>query len=482
MRVLVRCDASSAIGIGHVMRSLALTQALRDGGDEVTLLTTVDPGALGDGWKREGAAIRQIVAQIGSADDAARTSMEAREVQPSWLVLDGYAFDSGYRSVLDHDARLLVIDDHGEATLRADLVVNGNLYGAKEMYPGIHGRLLAGPRYAMLRREFRAIQPGERDMGIILSLGGADPHERTAPLLRALAERGLRGRVVIGPKHRSADATRTVATALGWEPLGSPDNMANLLASAELAIVGSGTTTLECAALGVPMVAVRIADNQRRVATALEELGLALVSDGDDPDQVASAAAALAADDGRRAAMARAGPRLVDGQGAFRVASAMREALLTLRQATEGDARLLHGWRNDPATRAASFAADEVSWGRHVSWLHRVLAEPRTRLLVGELERAPIGVVRLERDGSVATMSITVAPEARSRGLAAPLIRAGLGAAAELGVDRADAFIRPDNVASRRAFAAAGFTDAPRSADHAPPDAVRMIAPVDPRR
>ena len=245
MRVAIRCDASSAIGIGHLMRSLALTQALHDGGDEVTLLTTVDPGALGDGWKREGASIRQIVAKIGSADDAARTSMEAREVAPAWLVLDGYAFDSGYRSVLDHDARLLLIDDHGEATLRADLVVNGNLYGAKEMYPGIDGRLLAGPRYATLRREFRALRRGERDMGIILSLGGADPQERTAPLLRALAERGLRGRVVIGPSHRSADATRRVANALGWEPLGPPDDMAELLASAELAIVGSGTTTLE---------------------------------------------------------------------------------------------------------------------------------------------------------------------------------------------------------------------------------------------
>lgn len=482
MRVLIRADASSVIGIGHLMRSLALTEVLRDGGDEVTLLTAVDPGLLADRWNRESATIRRIDAEIGSRDDAARTSVAARELSVAWLVLDGYAFDSAYRSVLDHDARLLLIDDRGEATLRADLVVNGNIYGAEAMYPGIDGRLLAGPRYAMLRREFRAPRIGDRGEGIILSLGGADPNDRTAPLLKALAERGVHGRVVIGPQHRSPDATRALATALGWEPLGTSQDMAGLLASAAMAIVGSGTTTLECAALGVPMVAVRIADNQTSVAAALDELGLALVTDGDDPEGVASAAAGLAADGGRRAAMARAGPRLIDGYGALRVASAMREAMLIVRRATEDDARLLHAWRNDPTTRAASFASEELPWDGHVAWLQSALTAPGTRLLVGELERTPVGVVRLERDGNAATMSITVAPEARSRGLAAPLIRAGLRAAAELGVDRADAFIRPENVGSRRAFAAAGFTEAPRAQDNAPPDAVRMVAPVAPRR
>jgi RimJ/RimL family protein N-acetyltransferase len=225
------------------------------------------------------------------------------------------------------------------------------------------------------------------------------------------------------------------------------------------------------------MVAVRIADNQIPVARALHELALAVIADGDKPEQVAEAAAALAADGARRTAMAKAGPRLIDGHGALRVASAMREALLTVRSATQDDARLLHAWRNDPMTRAASFASDEVPWGRHLAWLDHALAAPGTGLLVGELERRPVGVVRLERDGNAATLSITVAPEARSRGLAAPLIRAGLGAAADLGVDRVDAFIRPENVASRRAFADAGFKDAPHRGGDAP-DAVRMVAPA----
>ncbi|MDQ3689150.1 MAG: UDP-2,4-diacetamido-2,4,6-trideoxy-beta-L-altropyranose hydrolase [Chloroflexota bacterium] len=475
MRVLFRADASTASGIGHLMRSLALAQALRDVDDEVTLLTAVDLGSLADQWEAEGATVRLIDVEIGSADDAVQTGRMSRELRASWLVLDGYAFDEVYRSALDPGARLLLIDDHGGASLRADLIVNGNLYGGEAMYPQVEGRLLTGPRYAILRREFRAHVTDTRRAGVLLSLGGADPRERTAPLLAALTERGLRGQVVIGPRHPSPDNVRTIAVSAGWEPLDMPDRMAPLLATAAIAIVGSGTTTLECAALGVPMVAVRIADNQMRVASALDKLGLAVVVDAEDVQRAALAAAELAADHARRSAMAEAGPRIVDGQGASRVAGAMRGAMLTVRHATRNDAGSLYEWRNDPTTRASSFSAGEVPWDGHLAWLGHALSDAGTRLLVGELDGAPVGSVRLERKDETATISITVAPEARSRGLAEPLIRAGLSAAEELGVERVYAFIRPENEVSRRAFSAAGFIAAPWEAQGAPSDAIWLV-------
>jgi len=478
MKVVIRSDGSSAIGLGHVMRSLALAQALRDGDDDVTLVTAGNLGAVFAQWEREGATVRSLDAEIGSSEDASLTTGIAQQVGAAWLVVDGYAFDHAYRSALGQEPRLLLLDDHGAARLRATLIVNGNFFARAAMYPSVGASLLLGPRYAMLRREFRdAVRP-ERDGPIVLSLGGADPEQRTAPLLEALSARGLRGRVVIGPHQRARAGLRTLATSLGWEPVEAPSSMATLLASAEMAIVGSGTTTLECAALGVPMVAVPIAANQAPVAAALEELGLAAVGDGDNPEGVAEAAAALAADAPRRTAMADAGPHLVDGRGALRVASSMREALLSLRPATRADARLLHDWRNDLVTRASSFTTAPVPWEDHVAWLDRALAPSSdTRLLVGELDGSPVGVVRLQRAGVSATISVTVAPEARSRGLAAPIIRAAMRAARDLDLERVEAYIRPENIASRRAFSAAGFIDAThRAGGDDLPEAVLMVA------
>lgn len=456
------------------MRSLALAEALRDGGDEVWLVTAIDPGSLVHRWQREGAAVREITAVIGSVEDARHTGEIAREVRAAWVALDGYVFDGAYRSALGGDARLLLVDDHGVPHLKAELVVNGNLYGRAAMYPSLEGRLLAGPRYAMLRREFRAPTSSGRGDGIILAFGGADPEQRTAPVLEALASRDLRGQVIIGPRQRQPAVLRTLAESLGWEPLEEPIEMAHVLSSAGIAVVGSGTTSLECAAKGVPMVAVRIAANQAQVAAALDELGLAIVADADDPAGVAEAAVRLVADGTRRAAMSERGPRFVDGRGALRVASAMREAVLTVRSATTADAHDLHHWRNDPATRFASFTTAHIAWEDHAAWFERALTSPGTRLLIGELEGSPIGMARFEATESTATMSITIAPEARSRGLAAPLIRAALMTVRDLELERIEAYVRPENVASLRAFAAAGFIQV---SDPGRPDAVLMVAP-----
>jgi RimJ/RimL family protein N-acetyltransferase len=71
----------------------------------------------------------------------------------------------------------------------------------------------------------------------------------------------------------------------------------------------------------------------------------------------------------------------------------------------------------------------------------------------------PVGTVRLDRRApDEAEVSITIAPGARGRGLARPAIELGVEhARATWGVARLTARIRPENAASLRAFAAAGF-------------------------
>jgi predicted dehydrogenase/RimJ/RimL family protein N-acetyltransferase len=132
---------------------------------------------------------------------------------------------------------------------------------------------------------------------------------------------------------------------------------------------------------------------------------------------------------------------------------------LTLRAATHEDAADLLRWRNDPATRAASFNGEEVSTGEHVEWLKRVLADPGARLLVAIENRVPVGQLRLERVGpDTVEVHIGLAPEARGRGLAtAVLALPARRHAEELGARRMIARIKPENEPSIRSFRRAGF-------------------------
>ena len=148
--------------------------------------------------------------------------------------------------------------------------------------------------------------------------------------------------------------------------------------------------------------------------------------------------------------------------------------MVTVRPATPADVEAVWRWRNDPVSRAGSVHTAEVPWADHVAWFDRVLAAPNRYLLVGlagpglagRAADAPIGVVRFDAENGGYEVSINLAPEARGRRLAVPLLRAGAAwLRAQNGAAEVIALVRDDNAASMRTFLAAGY--APQS--HHPP-------------
>jgi RimJ/RimL family protein N-acetyltransferase len=137
------------------------------------------------------------------------------------------------------------------------------------------------------------------------------------------------------------------------------------------------------------------------------------------------------------------------------------EVPITLRPARddEDDARLLLAWRNDAETRAASFSSREVTWDEHVAWFEKSLADPSRHIYFALEEGRPVGVARLDdRGGGRAEINLIVAPEARGRGIAAPVLRAACELASrKLGYAEITGRIKEDNAASRRACVRAGF-------------------------
>lgn len=132
-----------------------------------------------------------------------------------------------------------------------------------------------------------------------------------------------------------------------------------------------------------------------------------------------------------------------------------------VRPATALDADLLLGWANDPATRATSFRPARIEAPAHRRWLADRLASPSTRLLIGYEGPRPVGHVRLERhpDGAV-EISISIARDARGRGLGGSLLSAGLEAARRdvaFGVRTFVARVRVENDVSVGLFQRAGF-------------------------
>ena len=90
---------------------------------------------------------------------------------------------------------------------------------------------------------------------------------------------------------------------------------------------------------------------------------------------------------------------------------------LYLRPATLEDARILFEWRNDPQVRAASHNQSEISFEDHLTWLEGSLANPDRKLYIAEEDGVSVGTVRSDWVENAYTLSWTVGPEARGRGV-----------------------------------------------------------------
>ena len=287
MRVVFRVDSSLDIGTGHVMRCLTLGERLKESGIAVTFICRDLPGNLSGYIESRGFAVQRLPAPstltaaglsthnygawlgVHWQDDAAQTAeLLAQSGAVDWLVVDHYALDAGWeRRLRPLVQKIMAIDDLANRTHDCDLVLDQNFYLDLEdrydrLVPTQCVKLL-GPRYALLRPEFRQARKNLRERDgqvkrILVFFGGSDAGNETAKALEAirlLNRPEIAVDVVVGginPHRRQIEEL-----CAGWPATTchcQVNNMAELMAGADLAIGAGGTTTWERCCLGLPSV------------------------------------------------------------------------------------------------------------------------------------------------------------------------------------------------------------------------------------
>jgi UDP-2,4-diacetamido-2,4,6-trideoxy-beta-L-altropyranose hydrolase len=332
--LLIRADASVAIGTGHVMRCLALAQAWQDSGGRAVFAMAAAGPSIEERLRAESCEVFCISAQPGTAEDVRETIQCAQEQKADWVVVDGYQFGAEYqRSLKTAGFKVLFADDDGHAQhYFVDLVLNQNVGADEALYQNHerHTRLLLGTRYCMLRREFGAWREWRREIPtlgrhVLVTMGGSDPQNLSQLVIEAL--RGLDDIEVIvivgGSNPRFGDLRRTTSQFGGWLRLRNDvPNMAELMAWADVLVAAAGSTCWEACLLQLPMVLVDVADNQKLIAQGLDSRGAAihLGTAGDVTEkEVANRVKSLLASTTERTALSEACGKLVDGWGAARV-------------------------------------------------------------------------------------------------------------------------------------------------------------------
>ncbi|GAB6144032.1 cytidylyltransferase domain-containing protein [Desulfocicer niacini] len=319
-RVLVRCDGDAHIGLGHVVRCLALAEELRDGQSVGVTFAMINgrPGI--DMAHKAGFPVEIMTKEI--SEDAWLDGL-IHTIKPHALILDVRTSLSRemVKKWRKNSLLIITIDDPSERRLEADLAFYPPVPQVKEMdWSGFTGQLFSGWEWVLLRRQFsQALEknPGNRQLSssntvpgiresepitkekgpcILITMGGSDPAGMTLKAVRAL-----------GQIHGNFNATIVLGQAFVHDiPLkellkNAPfpytihrdvENMAQVMQTADLAIASFGGTAYELAAMGVPGIFIALTKDHDCSASVFEKenMGINLGVDSNVDEQDISTA------------------------------------------------------------------------------------------------------------------------------------------------------------------------------------------------
>ena len=198
---------------GDVIRCIALSQAWHERGGRSIFITVGLTPTLQVMLENEGISVHLLDVQPGSNFDAEKLIEFSDIFKPSWIVIDGYQFSSKYHNLIKSSGHfIMVIDDYGHLdAYNSDLILNQNIHANKGMYKNkiTNSQLLLGPKYSLLRAEFRKtffkqrVIP-DRATRLLVTMGGADKPNATLQVINAIKliqQKDITSKIIVGQSN-----------------------------------------------------------------------------------------------------------------------------------------------------------------------------------------------------------------------------------------------------------------------------------------
>jgi len=338
--VLFRCDGSPELGLGHIVRCLALADELKN--HNINIYFAIRKGPLG---------IRMVEEKgyrVFTSDEVTNNFDYGK-----WI--DKCAIESCCKAIIfdvrDGLSRAIVrklrnkgiltvtIDDPEDKRLEMDLAFYPPVPQVKRMdWSGFTGELYIGWDWVILRPEFAAwrqrqnetVQSRERDNTltprILITMGGSDPAGLTLKAVEALnmLHENFQAMIVLGPGFMHEDPLNKLLRKINYNYtiIRNVLDMAPIMAQADLAIASFGVTAFELAALGVPAIHLCLTEDHVESASTFVKAGIAVslgLFNNVSKPVLANAIRQLLVNAQRRSIMSDRAKQKVDGQGATKI-------------------------------------------------------------------------------------------------------------------------------------------------------------------
>jgi UDP-2,4-diacetamido-2,4,6-trideoxy-beta-L-altropyranose hydrolase len=332
MKIAIRADGGSFVGMGHIMRTLVLAKELSKNNEVFYICRVSDSNN-----EKFQAGINKIEAN-GFEVKAIREGNVIGDIEKIYadcLITDSYDVSEKYFDLTKDIFKCTgYIDDENLYYFNVDFIINQNVNALEFKYrANFDTKLFLGTEYVLLREEFQNAVPkaiNSHLTDIFVTVGGGDPNNITKSILNKVKGLPFTFHVIIGPSFSDIDNIKSIANMHKNIILYYNANMYAVMQKCDLAISACGSTIYELCACGIPTIGLVIADNQESIAEYLGEheiinnLGW---YNGENFDKLHERIVCLADDYYSRVKMAKKQIKMINKNGAKALSSKINEFL-----------------------------------------------------------------------------------------------------------------------------------------------------------
>lgn len=344
-KTVIRCDGDEQIGLGHVVRCLALAEELRDSqGVGVSFaMVSGKPGM--DMVRNAGFPVITLAEQVN--EDTWLDEL-IRNRKPNALVLDVRSSLSPalVRQWRENGLLITTIDDPSDRRLEADLAFYPPVPQVEEMdWSGFTGQLFLGWEWVLLRKQFARPpefsgsfpSPGISNAyrhDVLITMGGSDPAGLTSKAVCALnqVKYPFHTTIILGTAfvHDVELQELLEYVDFPYTILRNVKDMAAIMTKADFAIASFGGIAYELSASGTPGIYLALTEDNARSASLFQESGMGInlgVYDMVNEQKIVHTVENLIQNTSFRNNFKKFCLEKMDGQGSKRIANVISEKM-----------------------------------------------------------------------------------------------------------------------------------------------------------
>lgn len=333
-KVIIRTDADSVRGMGHLMRCIAIAQRIPECDGECIFYIGNQEHAARILEQYQMQYVVLETADRGKEGELEELLQRGRKEQAAAILIDAYDVTQYYLSSLRTIAKVVYLDDLNQFYYPVDGMINytwGVDRAEYEKYPYQDEVFLLGREYIPVRKEFSPEK--EYTFGevrnVMLTTGGTDPEHIVSRFLekwKAAQHNQVKLHVILGKYFDNIEEIRQLASDKAqivlYENL---TNLSEVMRKCEVAVSAGGTTIWELCSVGVATVGVAFVENQQGIFRLEQEGILAgainmMEADEQAMNQLLACVEHLMEDREYRQRLVQKAHEQIDGMGSKRIA------------------------------------------------------------------------------------------------------------------------------------------------------------------